>query len=214
MNINLFVKIVSTIIAFIGQTNLCLLNAQKPITHTVNTIQNGLTPPSDENRTIYDLLNYPFGFINYNTSQSKMIEQLDSKFGMHKIVKSGFMRVPCVVVDKVNGYNYKYAGKAIEIAMCEHVKDDPDVYGYWYIWSFESKESAIAFAKKMVTDIGKLGIKLIVQKNDGYNAAKYNLKKFEHIGVTAGEGKDFPENINMPKFAVCLEICDPGRKCW
>ena len=83
-------------------------------------------------------------------SQEKMAQLVDEQFGGHQIVKTGFMRVPCIVVTSSDGYDYKYKNHPICMAICEHVKNDPDVYGYWYVFKFDSKTEAKSFAKKMV----------------------------------------------------------------
>lgn len=207
-----------SMLIFLWVLSIFPCSAQKPIMHTPKENNDGLSSTSSTNRTIRDLLYYPFGFINPNRSQSKMIEMVDRQFGSHQIVKTGFMRVPCIVVGRETGYNYKYKNQQIVTAICEHVESTNDVYGYFYLWSFETKTDAVAFAKGMVADIANLGIRLKIVNTDHfyYDASRYNLKQFEHITVCAfnAEEKDFPEMIELPKHCVMLEICDPGRKYW
>lgn len=108
------------------------------------------TPLDVKERTIQDLLFFPYGCISGNISNpDEAKSQLESTFGSHEIVNL------YVGLHKNDAYDYTYQGVPIGLCYADWFDNR-----HWYEFYFDSKAEAQEFYNRLTADIKKVGIPL------------------------------------------------------
>ena len=150
------------------------------------------TPLDVCERTVKDLLYYPFACINAElTTLEEAQRQVTSAFGTCEMVNGGSG------IHNGDNFNFTYRKVPIGVAYFDHYDNR-----MWYAFYFDTKAEADRFYSLLTADVKKAGIPLVADKiYGGLSNRKQPVSIFKWVYVhTADKVKEAnSSNINRPE---------------
>ena len=174
------------------------------------TLKSPAAPTSitDKNRTIYDLLYFPYVCLPKEIDTEKKAQgALSSNFGSYEIVNNIY-----VGLHRNKRFDFSYKGVPIGLSHIDWFDNRT-----WYMFYLRTKADADKFYKSLVDDIIKTGIPLKKDKvYGGYSNRKQPVSIFKWVYVSPAlkVEKADNSNINISDYVemYCVELGVYKRK--